>query len=72
MRRRTSAGFAVMQFLARECGYTEPQPIEPQDERAELERAFVASVRALRQIEQRMERLAQMTQASTPSLRPVA
>lgn len=55
----------AMQFLAGEAGYT-ATPIEPQDERAELERAFVASVAAQRQILSRMERLANVGQAVAP------
>lgn len=44
-------------FIARETGYAEPQPIEPDDEKAALQRAFIHSVETQRQIMQRLERL---------------
>lgn len=55
----------AMQFLAAEAGYS-ATPIEPVDERAALERQFVSSVRALRHIESRMERLAGLSGGVTP------
>lgn len=48
---------SAMAWMARECGYADPHPIEPGDEQAELERAFIQSVEAQKQILQRMERL---------------
>jgi hypothetical protein len=47
-------------FLMRELGYDDPKPIEPRDESAELQRAFMASVEAQRQILARMERIGQL------------
>jgi hypothetical protein len=38
-------------------GYERPNPVEPEDEKAKLQRAFVESVRELRKIEERMEQL---------------
>lgn len=49
---------SVMTWLAMECGYQAPVPVEPQDERAELQRAFVAATQHQAQILARMERLA--------------
>ena len=43
-------------YEAREAGYAEPQPVEPEDERAKLERQFIESVRALEVIQQRLAR----------------
>lgn len=54
---------SAMAFLAQECGYAPPQPIEPQDEAAELQRQFLASVSLLQQIERRMSALGRTTMA---------
>src|SRR5690348_13279479 len=43
-------------YLMRECGYADPQPIEPEDERAALQREFVSQANAMRQLFHRMER----------------
>ncbi len=47
---------AAMYFIADDAGYSRPAPIEPQDERARLQRDFIESVHALRGIEQRLAR----------------
>lgn len=47
---------AAMTYLARECGYADPQPIEPEDERSALQRQFVEQSKALQQLAHRMER----------------
>lgn len=48
---------AGMTFIARECGYAEPQPIEPEDERAALQREFIAAVKQQQALTARLERL---------------
>lgn len=48
---------AGMTFIARELGYADPQPIEPEDERAKLQREFIESTRKLTQMAQRIEAL---------------
>ena len=45
-------------FIASVTGYAEPVPLEPQDERAALQRDFIRSVELQRQIMARLERLA--------------
>lgn len=47
---------AAMAYIARECGYAEPQPIEPEDERATLQREYIAAVKTLSAIQTRLER----------------
>lgn len=47
---------AAMAYIARECGYADPQPIEPEDERAQLQRQFVEQSKAMQQLFARMER----------------
>lgn len=44
-------------YIMRSLGYADPQPVEPRDESAELQRAFMQSVELQRQILSRMERL---------------
>lgn len=48
---------SAMAFLAQECGYAAPQPIEPEDEAAALMREFNNSVKMQRGILSRLERL---------------
>lgn len=58
MRAARQAGYhGVMTYLSRECGYCDPMPLEPEDERAHLQRQFNESVRVLAQIQSRMERI---------------
>ncbi len=47
---------AGMTFLARDCGYADPQPIEPDDEKAALQREFVQMGKAMQTLFARMER----------------
>lgn len=44
-------------FIARATGYADPQPLEPEDERAALQREFIASQKHMAALVQRMERL---------------
>lgn len=44
---RAAGCHSAMAFLARECGYGEPVPLEPEDERARLQREFAQSVAQL-------------------------
>lgn len=46
----------AMRFIAAECGY-EAKPLDPQDEGAELQRQFIASVAMQKAILARMEKL---------------
>lgn len=57
---------SAMAHIARECGYADPQPIEPEDEAAELQRQFIQAQQGMNQILKRMEKLA------LPSMRGVA
>lgn len=44
-------------FLMHEAGYSIPQPVEPEDEMAELQRQFIESVRLQAKIAERIERV---------------
>ena len=48
---------AVMAFLAGECGYAPPQPIEPEDERAALQREYIEATKVLATLATRLDRL---------------
>jgi hypothetical protein len=54
---------AVMAFLAIECGYAPPQPVEPEDERAALQREYIEAVKVLAHLSTRIERLDPMPAA---------
>ena len=47
---------AAMNYLAREAGYSDPLPIEPDDERARLQREYIEATKALQAIAGRIER----------------
>ncbi|HBP27921.1 MAG TPA: hypothetical protein DD666_00715 [Advenella kashmirensis] len=47
---------AGINYLARESGYTDPQPIEPEDERARLQREFIEAQKAMSMLASKMER----------------
>ena len=63
---RRAGVHAGMAFIARDCGYADPVPLEPEDERAQLQRDFAESVRLQAKLVERMERL------GSASLRSVA
>ena len=48
---------AGMYFIARDCGYSEPGPVEPEDEAADLERKFIATAEMLAPMLTRIESL---------------
>lgn len=47
------AGFA---YIAHECGYADPVPLEPEDERAALQRQYIEAVHTLANLQTRIER----------------
>lgn len=57
---------SAMAFITGECGYADPQPIEPEDEAAELQRQFIAAQKEMSAALKRMERL------SLPSVKAVS
>jgi hypothetical protein len=48
---------AGMNFMARDAGYSDPAPIEPEDERARLQREFIEAQKAMLKLADRMERV---------------
>lgn len=46
---------AAINYMARECGYGDPSPIEPEDEVARLQREFVEATKALGALADRIE-----------------
>lgn len=47
----------LMRYIAMEMGYEEPRPTTPDDQRAELQREFMAATKLIQQLGQKMERL---------------
>ena len=47
----------AMHYLADEAGYQRPETIEPEDEKARLQRAFIESVKVQKQIVSSLSRL---------------
>lgn len=48
---------AAMNFIARDAGYADPMPIEPEDEKARLQREFIEAQRSMQKLAERMERV---------------
>lgn len=48
---------AAFTWIARDLGYTDPQPIDPDDEMAELQRQFIRHTETLDALMKRMERI---------------
>lgn len=48
---------AVLAFMAAECGYAPPQPVEPEDERAALQREYIEAVKVLAVLSTRLDRI---------------
>lgn len=63
---RAAGVHSAMAFLAEECGYDQPRPIEPVDEAAELQRQFNQSVKQQQEILRRMERISLPTMKAVP------
>lgn len=57
---------AGMLFIARDAGYSDPTPVEPDDERARLQREFIEASKTFTRLAAQMERL------NVPSLRSAA
>lgn len=55
---KENGSYATTMFFCADTGFTQPQPIEPEDERATLQRAFIQSVEDQRRMLDRMERIA--------------
>lgn len=49
--------YATMYFMSRDLGFADPQPIEPVDEAAALQRDFIQSVKAQGEMLKRLESL---------------
>lgn len=46
----------AINYLNRECGYSDPQPVDPDDEKARLQREFIEAQRAMQTLASRMEK----------------
>jgi len=53
---RKAQAHAAINYLLRESGYADAQPIEPEDERAKLQRDFLQGVQHLSQLAARLDR----------------
>lgn len=48
-------------YEARDAGYADPQPLNPEDEAAQLQREYIAAVKAMSAIQSRLDRNAGIT-----------
>lgn len=56
---RKIGSYAGAYYFASDTGFAQPQPIEPEDEKAMLQTQFIQSVKALEQIQLRMNKVGQ-------------
>ncbi len=57
-REARKAGIHILaHYEARDAGYSEPMPLNPEDEGAQLKREFIASVKGLERLQERMAML---------------
>lgn len=57
LRRAKESGYhGAMEFIAAETGYARPVPVDPLDERAQLQRDFIAAAESVAKIAARLER----------------
>lgn len=54
---RENACHIVMYYFTDDAGYARPQPVEPEDERAALQREFIQAVQLSQRIAARLEQL---------------
>lgn len=54
---RRAGVHSAMAFIAAQCGYELPRPIEPEDARAKLQRDYIEATKAMGDLVARMERL---------------
>jgi hypothetical protein len=55
---RTRGIHSGMAYICRCAGYADPQPVEPEDEAAALQREYIAAAKSMESIAKRLERLA--------------
>lgn len=53
-----------MEFLAGHLSYSRPVPIEPEDERAKLQREYIEAARAMAKLAERIEKSAPVVRAA--------
>lgn len=53
---REAGCHGVMEYVADEAGYTRPSPRDPEDQKAELQREFIAAVKLSEQIARRLQK----------------
>lgn len=53
---RQIGAHGAINWLAGECGYSTPAPVEPEDERARLQREYIEAVRTMQHLTERIER----------------
>lgn len=54
---RKAQSHAAINYLLREAGYADAVPIEPDDEKAALQREFISGVKALTLLAERLDRV---------------
>lgn len=55
---RQIGAHGAMGWIAGEAGYTSPQPLEPDDERSQLQREYIEAAKHMAKVAERIERVA--------------
>lgn len=53
---REAGVHAAVRFICREAGYSEPSPVEAEDERARLQREYIEAAKSMSRLAERIER----------------
>jgi hypothetical protein len=53
---RKANAHAAMDYITTGCGYSAPQPVEPEDERAKLQREYIEAAKTMSRLAERIER----------------
>lgn len=64
---RQIGAHGAMGWIPGEAGYTAPQPLEPDDERSQLQREYIEAAKHMAKVAERIERVAAM-----PNIRAAA
>ena len=51
---------AAMNYLARDAGYEDPKPVDPEDEKTKVQREFIEAQKYMSRLAARMERVGMM------------
>ena len=61
---KEAGAHTVMHYLAQELGYEQPRPVEPEDEKARLQREYIEAVQQLQKLSSQIEHVSKLQEVS--------